>query len=174
MENAEENVEPRPCGTPKQYWPVIRRVVVPTDFSGESLAALGHAVYYGSAGAEIFLLHVAPNVNVPLAEYPSFYPMKDMSGTIREKVEAELGRIIAECAPAGVKMTPAFRTGAVAHEIIEFAKSEKADLIIMSTHGCSTGAALKRLLLSSNAEIVLRQAPCPVLAVRVEPGESSV
>jgi nucleotide-binding universal stress UspA family protein len=55
--------------------------------------------------------------------------------------------------------------GAVADEIIEVAGIEKADLIVMGTHG-RTGLA--HVLLGSMTEKVLRQAPVPVLTVRDE------
>ncbi len=48
--------------------------------------------------------------------------------------------------------------------MLRFAKETEADLIVMGTHG-RTG--LKRVLLGSVAELVLRKAPCPVLTVKV-------
>ncbi|MFK7804890.1 MAG: universal stress protein [Anaerolineae bacterium] len=53
--------------------------------------------------------------------------------------------------------------GAVDQVIIEVAEKEKVDLIVMVTHGY---AGLKRLLLGSVTEKVIRLAPCPVLAIR--------
>ena len=49
------------------------------------------------------------------------------------------------------------------HEILETAKSQKVDLIVMGTHG-RTG--LQHILLGSVAEKVVRLAPCPVLIAR--------
>jgi nucleotide-binding universal stress UspA family protein len=54
-------------------------------------------------------------------------------------------------------------TGDPATEILRLAGETKCDLIVMGTHG-RTG--LTRLVLGSVAEEVLRQAPCPVLAVK--------
>jgi nucleotide-binding universal stress UspA family protein len=54
-------------------------------------------------------------------------------------------------------------TGDPASEIVNLAKSEQADLIVLGTHG-RTGLA--RLLMGSTAEQVLRHAPCPVLAIK--------
>ena len=47
--------------------------------------------------------------------------------------------------------------------IIEFARGERSELIVMGTHGRSGGA---HLMLGSVAERVIRAAPCPVLIVR--------
>jgi nucleotide-binding universal stress UspA family protein len=55
------------------------------------------------------------------------------------------------------------RTGSANEEIVNLATDERAELIIIGTHG-RTG--LNRLLLGSVTERVIRFAPCPVLTVR--------
>jgi nucleotide-binding universal stress UspA family protein len=55
------------------------------------------------------------------------------------------------------------RSGSAHEEIVNLATAERAELIIMGTHG-RTG--LNRLLLGSVTERVIRFAPCPVLTVR--------
>jgi nucleotide-binding universal stress UspA family protein len=55
------------------------------------------------------------------------------------------------------------RTGKPYNEIVLAAKKLGADLIVIATHGYS---GLKRALLGSTAERVVRYAPCPVLVVR--------
>ena len=54
--------------------------------------------------------------------------------------------------------------GRALHVITELAGEIKADLIVIASHG-HTG--LKHLLMGSNAENVVRLAPCPELAIRV-------
>ena len=54
-------------------------------------------------------------------------------------------------------------TGEPAAAIVEFARSENVDLIVMGTHG-RTG--FSRLLMGSVAEAVVRKAPCPVLTLK--------
>jgi nucleotide-binding universal stress UspA family protein len=54
-------------------------------------------------------------------------------------------------------------TGDPAAEIVRLAESEGADMIVMATHG-RTG--LRRLLMGSVAEAVVRRAACPVLTVK--------
>jgi nucleotide-binding universal stress UspA family protein len=53
--------------------------------------------------------------------------------------------------------------GAAAEEILRLAEQKAVDLIVMATHGRS---GVRRLLLGSVAEKVIRSAPCPVLAVK--------
>ena len=62
---------------------------------------------------------------------------------------------------AGVQMKVSF--GDPGSEIAAFAKTEKADLIVLPSHG-RTG--LRHLLIGSVAEKVVRLAHCPVLVLR--------
>jgi nucleotide-binding universal stress UspA family protein len=55
------------------------------------------------------------------------------------------------------------RLGHPAHEIVEYAAQAKADLIVLASHGYH---GIKRFLLGSVAELVLRHAGCPVLVLR--------
>ena len=62
------------------------------------------------------------------------------------------------------------QTGVPFEEIVKVADDERADMIVMGTHGRSR---LNRVLLGSVAERVIRLAPCPVLTVRqAKPGGS--
>jgi nucleotide-binding universal stress UspA family protein len=56
--------------------------------------------------------------------------------------------------------------GRVADEIVKQAKEWLADLIVMGTHG---RRGLERLAMGSDAELVLRLSPVPVLLVRDRP-----
>jgi len=59
------------------------------------------------------------------------------------------------------------KEGEAFYEIIQVARLESADLIVMGTHG-RTG--LDHVLFGSTAERVVRKAPCPVMTVRL-PGK---
>ena len=59
-------------------------------------------------------------------------------------------------------MTPLFRSGNVAEEIVALAREKKSDLIVMATEGRDGVLDAFR---GSTTEQVLRTAPCPVLAV---------
>ena len=65
----------------------------------------------------------------------------------------------------GLNLRTRLMTGDVASTIVDTAATERADLIVMSTHGYS---GVTRWLLGSVTEKVLRTAPCPVLAVRAD------
>ncbi len=77
-----------------------------------------------------------------------------------ETLEARAGQIRKE---HGVKVRWLLPVGVPFEEIVRTAQEEKAEMIVMGTHGRS---GLNRLLLGSVAERVIRLAPCPVVTVR--------
>jgi len=109
-------------------------------------------------GARIVLLHVKEPIPVAYGEFGAF-PM----GTEEDEPLREL--LLRQC-PADPAIPVEYRLaeGDPAAEIVRMAQKIECDLIVMGTHG-RTG--LGRLLMGSVAEMVLREAPCPVLTVRV-------
>jgi nucleotide-binding universal stress UspA family protein len=143
--------------------PAIDRILVPTDFSEESLTALRYALLFTKGGAKLQLLHVVASAATLFAEYPSFFPAQEISKALEERAVEELGRIAKERMPDAVEVETVLKLGTPSIEIISFARTNKIDLIIMATHGKS---ALKHIFLGSTAERVVRKAPCPVLTVK--------
>jgi nucleotide-binding universal stress UspA family protein len=80
----------------------------------------------------------------------------------RREIRAYLDGV-RQAQPAEVKLTTLMPEGDVASAIVDTAAAERADLIVMSTHGYS---GLTRWVLGNVTEKVLRTAPCPVLAIR--------
>lgn len=80
--------------------------------------------------------------------------------------EMVLVHVFAALHPArarGLKARTVLRNGVPHQEIVQLASDERADIVIMGTHGRS---GLSRVLLGSVAERVIHFAPCPVLTVR--------
>jgi nucleotide-binding universal stress UspA family protein len=143
----------------------IRRILVPTDFSETSDAALTYArTLAESLGASLHLVHVFddPYGNALVAEMsPSVYD--SMRAT--EMTQARR-RLLRRLPPADRKQfhgSTAIVTGTPAQAIVDFATDRGIDLIVMGTHGRSGFA---HLILGSVAEQVVRTATCPVLTVR--------
>jgi nucleotide-binding universal stress UspA family protein len=140
------------------------RIVVPTDFSAGSKEAWTVARRLaGGLGSELILLHVL--VETPLySEGP--FTMKHTRGVFeaaRAWVEKTLGEWTAAAAAAGLSTRWMVRSGVPHAEIADVARQERADLIVMGTHG---RGGLDRALLGSVADRVIRIGPCPVMAVR--------
>ncbi len=83
----------------------------------------------------------------------------DREAESRRLVEAAVER----ARKAGIDARGETHLGVPFDEILRFAKRQKADAIVMGTHGRS---GVKRLFLGSVAESVLREAECPVIVVR--------
>ncbi len=85
-------------------------------------------------------------------------------GDLDEHVAGErLEEWAAKARTAGVPARSALRSGVPFKEIVAAATDERADLIVMGTHG---RGGINRALLGSVADRVIRLAPCPVLTVR--------
>jgi nucleotide-binding universal stress UspA family protein len=67
-------------------------------------------------------------------------------------------------------MVPAIRVGNPADEILDFARDENVDLIVIPSRGKS---GLRRWMIGSVAERVVRRAPCAVLVLPIDPDEES-
>jgi nucleotide-binding universal stress UspA family protein len=141
-------------------------LLVPTDFSEPAEHALDYAVgLAASLGAKIYLLNV---IGIPALGIPEL-GVAITAGTIETTLrfrQADLDQIVARHAPAPIEGM--LRTGDAVGTIADVARQIGADLIVMGTHG---RRGVRRALLGSIAEGVLRIAPCPVLTIR-EPGHA--
>jgi nucleotide-binding universal stress UspA family protein len=143
---------------------LFHRIVVPTDFSGssEEAWALARRVA-GTLGSEVVLAHVYVEPilygDPPLAADTAWQLYEHG----RKWVEDELEKWASAARAEGMTVRTIVRTGSAHDEIVNLATDERAELIIMGTHG-RTG--LNRLLLGSVADRVIRLASCPVLTVR--------
>jgi nucleotide-binding universal stress UspA family protein len=143
----------------------IRRILHPTDFSRASTPAFKRAVEMAKDNrAELLILHVlAPPAPLMMADgyvAPSVY--EDMEAAAREGAQKELEKLVKKAKQSDVRVKPLLLEG-VAHErITQAARSRKADVVVIGTHG-RTGFA--RFFLGSVASRVLASSPCPVLTV---------
>jgi nucleotide-binding universal stress UspA family protein len=144
-----------------------KNILVPTDFSEASDRALVTALEIAARGrARIFLLHVInPMVQMCVSDYCIDQSIADR--VLSEGVvfsDAKLRETITRFAGSGtVKVIPDLRKGQPHEEILQEAAERKIDLIVISSHG-KTG--LKKYLLGSVAEKVMKEARCPVLLTR--------
>jgi nucleotide-binding universal stress UspA family protein len=135
-----------------------KKILFPTDFSISSDAPLAHATALArDMGATLLIVHVE--------EPPLAYGAGEMYYGTPEPDYAALQRLLDNVRPAdpAVPCERKLLTGCPAETIVEVAAAEGVDLIVMGTHG-RTG--LRRLLMGSVAEAVIRMAPCPVLIYR--------
>ena len=144
----------------------IRRILHPTDFSKASSAAFTKSVELArSNGAELVVLHVlAPPLPLLAGDgYVSPKVYEDLDKSARAHATGELAALAAKAKKAGVRAKTVLRDGVAHEQIVRAARSPRADMIVIGTHG-RTGLA--KLFLGSVASRVVSTATCPVLTVR--------
>lgn len=139
----------------------FKRILAPVDFDPSSLKALELAAKVAKLNeGTVFVLHIVP-VDMNVEGMPQYVDLiKRQENADREKLTAIAKQHLAE-----VKWETLDQMGPPAQVIAEVATKIAADLIVMVTHG---RCGLARLVEGSVAENVLRNAPCPVLAIRQE------
>ena len=140
------------------------RIVVPTDFSScaEEAWALAQRLA-GALGSELVLVHVL--VEAPLWGEGPFNRdrTREVFEAARKWAGDKLEEWAAEARGKGLTVRLTLRTGAPHEEIVALATDERADLVVVGTHG---RGGMNRALLGSVTDRVVRLAPCPVLTVR--------
>jgi nucleotide-binding universal stress UspA family protein len=139
-----------------------KNILVPTDFSETSEAALEYAMSLAAlTGGSVTLMHA---YEMPLLGFPDAALMVsgDLTASLRAAAKAALGRSVAQHEKSGVPLRTELREGAPYLEINSVADTLHADLIVIGTHA---RRGLSRALLGSVAENVIRTASRPVLTI---------
>jgi nucleotide-binding universal stress UspA family protein len=154
---------------------MFKKVLFCTDFSENSHLAFTYALDLARTyRAKLLILHVKHD---PISIYPYIAYANISAETIREwevfeekKMDQELNTNYIQKMDGFTDYKVFMRKGVAFYEIIQTAKEESADLIVMGTHG-RTG--LDHVLFGSTAERVVRKSPTPVLTIRL-PGKKFV
>ncbi len=139
-------------------WLPRKTVLVPVDFSEDSLAALGVATELNEDVSGLNVIHVLP-VLEPAEPGIIWHTIDDASRG--QHAEEALGKALADAGYVGVKTAVQF--GDPGHEIARYAEEIAADLVVIPSHGRS---GITRILLGSVTERVVRLAHCPVLVLK--------
>jgi nucleotide-binding universal stress UspA family protein len=155
---------------------MYQNILVPVDGSESSELALTEAIRLaqGLGGSTLHLLHIVDEFAIATMNStrltPSYY--SDLLSALRAAGRRVLDSAAAKVRDGGLNPTASCietfgRT--VAEVIVDKAKELPAELIVMGTHG---RRGLRRLVMGSDAEGVLRSTPVPVLMVRGVEGRS--
>ncbi|HTM08697.1 MAG TPA: universal stress protein [Verrucomicrobiae bacterium] len=140
----------------------IQKILAPTDLSELSVEGLRYGLKAAqSEGAELLVYHVIGPSEEWLARHEEMFTMKQVVEN-RRRVLAQFVKLALGNLPAGLPVRAEVDLGVPYRKIIEKAEAEKADLIIMSTHGWS---GLLHFLIGSVTEKVVNRAACPVLSI---------
>ncbi len=145
---------------------MYKRILVPVDGSRTSTLGLQEAVRLAkSGGAKLRLIHVVDE-SVAMQDLAYTFGTEDMLGILKKGGQQSLKRAQDLVKKHGVQAESALVesfAGRVADVIVSEAKKWRADLIVMGTHG---RRGFSHMVLGSDAELVIRYAPAPVLLVR--------
>lgn len=156
----------------------IRRILLATDFSPCSQGAVRHALSLALAlSAEVAILHA---IDLPAGMSPGVAihpdhpddgdsPALSVGDYVGGAARRSLRELIALFQEVGVKATALVEFGPVAEVICAKAQEVGAGLVVVGTHGRS---GLRRMILGSIAERLVRTCQVPVLTVRHEAEDS--
>ncbi len=141
---------------------MYKRILVPVDGSPTSLNGLKEAVGLAKAtGARLRILHVVDGLAF-IADHGGYVSDTEVFRRSGEKMLAKIMPRVQQQVRADSVVVENI-SGRAADTIIDMAKEWRADLIIMGTHG---RRGVNRLVFGSDAELVIRTAPVPVMLVR--------
>lgn len=145
---------------------VLKNILVATDFGEPSAVALAYGRDLArSYNAALHVLHIVEDVMLRYTPEVAF-AVPDLQKDLEKVATRDLQAAITDDDRRTLKVVPIVQSSLnVAGGIIEYAKDNAIDLIIVGTHG---RGAVKQFLMGSAAERVVRMAPCPVLAVRTK------
>lgn len=143
----------------------IERILFATDFSEGSDHALPYAVDMAKQyGAKLYFVHVIYDVAKTAGWYVPHVSIDEIYRDMEQSARSELEKIFIDEMRGFSNIEYKVLKGIPYEEISKFAAEQKVDLIVLGTHG---RRGIDRMLFGSTAEQVVRNAPCPVLSVRL-------
>jgi nucleotide-binding universal stress UspA family protein len=144
----------------------LQRILVATDLSEASEAIYRVADDLARrSGAQMTIAHIADLLDYEEIRRETPIGLDDYMAKLRLGIRTAFERAVGERAAARpIRVEVVMKAHSVPRELLELARREEADLVVLGTHG-RTGLA--RTVLGSVAEEVLRHAEVPVLVVPV-------
>jgi nucleotide-binding universal stress UspA family protein len=144
----------------------IKTILCPTDFSEPSLDAVKTASELAiHFAADLCLAYVVPTIPLPTSDPAYDFELPEYEKILHDDAVKKLRDLQGEVRTSELSVRAVVGHGQAADEIVIIAEKEKADLIVIATHG-STG--LRHFVFGSVAEKVVRTSSCPVLTLRVK------
>ena len=151
---------------------MYKKILVTLDGMDQAECILGHVIELvaGIQGTEVTLLSVVEpyEEGAPTTSWGGVMTITQGATLVTKALNNAneyINKVAAQLTEEGLSVTPVVIQGKVAEAILDYAKENKIELIMMSTHGRSGPS---RWALGSIAERVLRHSPIPVLIVSPE------
>ena len=142
----------------------MKKILVPCDFSEQAICAFRMAIDLSEQSKrEVHLLHV---VELPVMHDSMLMPTLAFEATLLKELgdnaENQFSKLKAEYA-SDIPIVTKVVFGSTSMMILDYIKEAEIELVVMGTKGAS---GLRELVIGSNAEKIVRRAPCPVITVR--------
>ena len=142
----------------------VDRILVPTDFSFYSCEAFPWAAFFARKfNARVMILHVISQKDADNMISIPGNPWEKVLKRQEEQMIEDFSACLVGDFGERIKKETRVAVGPTAGSILKVAQDTRASMIVMSTHG---RGGLKRALIGSVAEKVLRKSPCPVFTVQ--------
>ena len=137
----------------------IRKIIVPVDFQQytDEIAEFATAMA-NKLAAKIVFFHVVESMVFYSDFVPTYMPVKDEEAIAH--AEKRMNDLVEKHSKIWMGCSGKVKSGDVVDTIVDFAKEEDADLIIIGTHGAR---GLEKILLGSVAERVVKRSACAAL-----------
>ncbi len=142
------------------------RILVPVDGSATAALGVAEAVKFAkNQDANVHLIHIV-NELIMMGSNDAAFGLPDLVESLRQNGKMILRDAEALVSGAGIEVDSILIEAMgdqAGHFIVQQAKEWNADLIVMGTHG---RRGIRRIIMGSDAEFVLRNTPVPVLLIR--------
>ena len=146
-----------------------QRILVPVDGSPTSNAGLREAIALAKEqGAELQIVHVVDQHSVIMLSGEAVVHLDEMMANLTRAGQAILRKAQALAQKGGLRASTVLLetlAGPAADPIVKQAKKWRADVMVIGTHG---RRGIRRLVMGSDAEQIVRSSPVPVLLVRAQ------
>ena len=151
---------------------MYKRILVPTDGSDTAILGLREAIKLAKdQNALIRIIHVVDELVIASPDLYAVMPA-NLIGNLREAGETILARARAMVQEAGIdadtQLIEAFG-GRAGEHVLKVARQWPAEIIVCGTHG---RRGLRRIVLGSDAEYIVRRSPVPILLLRAVGSET--
>ena len=141
----------------------FQRILFCTDFSENADLAFNFAVDTATRrpGSQLYLLHVVPEAEAQF--WKSYiYEVEGVDAKARHDINERIDQAYRSRLPKDLELKVEFRVGKDYQEILNFARENQIDLIVMGRQGHN---ALQKAFFGNVSEKVVRKADCVVLGV---------
>lgn len=141
----------------------FEKILFCTDFSENSDFAFQYALGLAAQNpsSTLYLLHVVPESDAQF--WKSYiYEVDDVDQKAKHDIDERMNQTYLSKIPAGLRIETAFRVGRDSQEILDFAKENNVDLIVIGRQG---EGSLQKAFFGNVTEKVARHASCAVMII---------